>query len=357
MPELILGPMLRYLDESQATIWVETDAPCEVEVLGRKEPTFCVEGHHYALVPITGLEPGETYPYEVRARRRACAGPSADSEFPPSTIRPIDPEERLKIVFGSCRVAVPHREPWNLSPDEDERGREVDALYALALRMIEDDPAEWPHLLLSVGDQVYVDEDSPETREFIRSRRDTSLPPGEEVADYEEYTRLYWESWGDPVIRWLFSTVGVAMIFDDHDVHDDWNTSIAWLEEMRAKPWWEERIEAALSSYWVYQHIGNLSPAALEQLDLFREVCDCDDAGELLRRFAQRGRPRQQRQPLELLPRPRPRADGRVRLARGPGARRAPAQDRGRQGMGVGRPSRRAAASTTCCWSTRCRSC
>ena len=89
-----------------------------------------------------------------------------------------------------------------------------------------------------------MDEDSPETREFIRSRRDTSLPPGEEVADFEEYTRLYWESWGDPVIRWLFSTVGVAMIFDDHDVHDDWNTSIAWLEEMRAKPWWEERIES-----------------------------------------------------------------------------------------------------------------
>jgi PhoD-like phosphatase len=285
VPKLILGPMLRYLDESQATIWVETDGPCEVEVLGRKEPTFCVEDHHYALVPITGLEPGGTYPYEVRLDGEV-RWPEPGSEFPPSTIRPIDPEERLKIVFGSCRVAVPHREPWNLSPDEDERGREVDALYALALRMIENDPAEWPDLLLMVGDQVYVDEDSPDTREFIRSRRDTSLPPGEEVADYEEYTRLYWESWGDPVIRWLFSTVGVAMIFDDHDVHDDWNTSIAWLEEMRAKPWWEERIESGLSSYWVYQHIGNLSPAALEQLELFREVCDCDDAGELLRRFA-----------------------------------------------------------------------
>ena len=34
------------------------------------------------------------------------------------------------------------------------------------------------------------------------------------------------------------------MIFDDHDVHDDWNTSSAWLEEMRAKPWWDERITA-----------------------------------------------------------------------------------------------------------------
>ena len=38
---------------------------------------------------------------------------------------------------------------------------------------------------------------------------------GEEVADFEEYTRPYWESWGDPVIRWLFSTVSIAMVFDD----------------------------------------------------------------------------------------------------------------------------------------------
>jgi hypothetical protein len=285
VPELILGPILRYLDESQATIWVETDGPCEVDVLGRTERTFCVNDHHYALVPVVGLEPGGTYPYEVRLDGDV-RWPEPESELPPSAIRTIDPAGTLRIVFGSCRVAVPHRPPWNLSPDEHECGREVDALYALALRMIESDTSEWPHLLLSVGDQVYVDEDAPRTREFIRARRDTSLPPGEEVADYEEYTRLYWDSWGDPVIRWLLSTVGVAMIFDDHDVHDDWNTSIAWLEEMRAKPWWQERIEAGLSSYWVYQHLGNLSPAALERLDLLREVRDCEDAGPVLRRFA-----------------------------------------------------------------------
>jgi hypothetical protein len=287
MAELILGPMLRYVDTDSATVWVETDAPCEVEVLGCRERTFCAESHHYAIVPITGLEPGETYPYEVTldGERR---WPLAGSDFPPSVIRTIHPQRPLKIVFGSCRVAVPHEPPWNLSRDEDERGREVDALYALALRMAEADRSEWPHVLLSVGDQVYVDEDAPDTREFIRARRDTSLPPGEEVADFEEYTRLYRESWGADAIRWLFSTVGVAMIFDDHDVHDDWNTSIQWLEEMRAKPWWEERIESALSSYWIYQHLGNLSPQALAEDELLRQVQDADDAGPLLRDFAKR---------------------------------------------------------------------
>jgi hypothetical protein len=287
MAELILGPMLRYLGERQATVWVETDAPCEVEVLGRRARTFCVEDHHYAIVPIEGLEPGGVYPYEVAldGERR---WPPEDDQFPAPAIRTVDPSQTLRLVFGSCRVAVPNEPPYTLGKDEDPRGREVDALQALALRMTERPPEEWPSLLLSIGDQIYVDEDAPATRAFIRSRRDTANPPGEEVLDFQEYTRLYWESWGDPAIRWLFSTVGVVMLFDDHDVHDDWNTSIAWIEEMRATDWWQTRIESALSSYWVYQHLGNLSPAELARSDLLKEVHETEDAGPLLRRWAGR---------------------------------------------------------------------
>ena len=88
------------------------------------------------------------------------------------------------------------------------------------------------------------------------------------MLDFEEYTRLYRESWGEPAIRWLLSTVSTAMIFDDHDVHDDWNISEAWLEEMRAHHWWDEHIMGALSSYWVYQHLGNLAPEEHEDDEL-----------------------------------------------------------------------------------------
>ena len=282
---LVLGPLLRYVDETQATVWVETDASCEVEVLGRRGRTFNVEGHHYALVALRDLEPGRSYEYEV-ALDGERAWPPEDWPFPPSTIRTVHPDAPVKIVFGSCRLAVPHRPPYTLTKDEDERGREIDALYALATRMRERPPAEWPHLLLSIGDQVYADEDAPFTREFIRGRRDVREPPHEEVLDFEEYTRLYWESWGHPVLRWLFSTVGTAMIFDDHDVHDDWNTSEAWVEEVRAQPWWNERIESALMSYWVYQHLGNLSPNELDELELLTRVKHAADGGPLLREFA-----------------------------------------------------------------------
>jgi hypothetical protein len=147
---------------------------------------------------------------------------------------------------------------------------------------------DWPHILVWLGDQVYADEVSPRTLGFIKQRRDTSRPPGEQVADFEEYTHMYWNSWTDAGIRWLLSTVSSAMIFDDHDVHDDWNTSKAWVEEFRAKAWWDERIVGALMSYWIYQHLGNLSPRELEDDDLYARVREADDGGPLLREFALR---------------------------------------------------------------------
>ena len=70
MAGLLLGPLLRHIGERDATLWVETDAPCEVEVHagGRsgRERTFAVAGHHYAVIAVTELEPARSTPYEVR---------------------------------------------------------------------------------------------------------------------------------------------------------------------------------------------------------------------------------------------------------------------------------------------------
>jgi hypothetical protein len=287
MPDLVLGPVHRYVGETDATVWVETSAPCEVTILGARERTFSVAGHHYALVVITGLEPGRTYPYEVRldGERR---WPEPGSRFPPSVIRTLSPGAELDVAFGSCRVALPHEPPYTLSPDEDERGREWDALYALALRMRDESVERWPDRLLLLGDQVYVDEGSPGVRDRIRATRDTAAPPGLGVSDFEEYTWVYRESWGDPVIRWLLSTVPSAMVWDDHDMHDDWNISARWVDEMRRHAWWHRRVEGGIIGYWIYQHLGNLPPAELLGNDLVARVRGSSDAGLALREFARR---------------------------------------------------------------------
>ena len=291
MPLLVLGPLLRYVGETEATVWVETDQPCEVSVCGVTEPTFHVEGHNYALLYIEGLEPGSTTAYEVHLDgERRWPDPDFADHFPPSVIRTPKADTPHKMMWGSCRVSVPHEPPYSLKKDDDPQGREIDAAYAYALRMVKQDPDEWPHVMLWLGDQVYADEVSPATRDFIRSRRDIDEPPGEEVADFEEYTHLYLDSWSDPTIRWLLSTVSSAMIFDDHDVHDDWNTSIEWVTEQRKKHWWNERVVGGFMSYWLYQHLGNLSPRDLDEDELWQKIRKCHDpaadAGPLLREFA-----------------------------------------------------------------------
>jgi hypothetical protein len=77
------------------------------------------------------------------------------------------------------------------------------------------------------------------------------------------------------------------MIFDDHDISDDWNTSKAWREDMKQTSWWQERVVGGLSSYWVYQHLGNLAPQHLAKDDLFQQVRAHDgDCEPMLREFA-----------------------------------------------------------------------
>lgn len=285
MSNLVLGPLLRYVSETEATVWVETDSPCEVEILGHREPTFSVRGHHYALVCIEGLEPGGFYEYEVHLDGE-CRWPLADSGLPPSAIRTFSPGKPVDICFGSCRVAVPHEEPYTLTKDEDENGHELDALHVLAQQMARGERDEWPELLFLLGDQIYVDEGSPRTREKIRARRDMNEPPGEEILDFEEYSWLYEESWSDPMIRWLFSTVSISMAWDDHDMSDDWNISRSWHEEMERKEWWHERAIDGITSYWIYQHLGNLSPRELEQSEVYAKVRGNRDATALLRGWA-----------------------------------------------------------------------
>ncbi len=287
MPDLVLGPLLRHVGPTEATVWVETDAACEVGVLGCSSPTFCVAGHHYALVHVTGLEPGEASAYEVHLDGEKV-WPEPDSSFPPSAIRAPGQAEEVKLVFGSCRICAPHESPYSLSHEEDERGLGVDALYAMAMRLKDEPVEELPDALVLLGDQIYAHKPPFDTLEFIRERRDAQNPPGEVVADFEEYARIYRDAWRDPAIRWLLSTVPSAMIFDDHEVGDDWNISAAWVEEMRHQPWWNDQIVGGYASYWIYQHLGNLSPEDLGRDALYAEVLNSDDAWPILSDFAYR---------------------------------------------------------------------
>src|ERR1700742_4028539 len=95
-PDLLLGPLLRYVAETEATVWVETDRPCEVEILGHRTGTFAVDGHHYALVVLDGLAPGSEHEYQVTLDGVA-AWPLADGRCPASVLRAPTPGHPARI--------------------------------------------------------------------------------------------------------------------------------------------------------------------------------------------------------------------------------------------------------------------
>src|ERR1700729_4479400 len=103
-PVLVLGPMLRYVGETEATVWVETDRECLVEILGRQAQSFEVAGHHYGLVVIDGLTPGSEQEYTVTLDG-IVRWPLAGGGLPPSMLRTPGLDRPVRIAFGSCRVA------------------------------------------------------------------------------------------------------------------------------------------------------------------------------------------------------------------------------------------------------------
>ena len=224
--------------------------------------TFSAARPPLRVVEVDGLAPGS-------AERTRCGSTTATGtarvaaarlDLPASRIRTLDPCRPLRLVFGSCRTSVPH---------DAEHNRRTGSTRCVRTRC---DARTRPGASPRWPGDLAVDAAVPRRpglrrrdlatrcRTFIASRRDIEQPPGKELKDYEEYAHLYRLAWTDPANRWLLSTLPSAMIFDDHDIRDDWNTSRRWRDEMDATSWWHGRIVGGLASYWVYQHLGNLSP-------------------------------------------------------------------------------------------------
>jgi hypothetical protein len=285
---LLIGPVLRRVVGDRATVWVEATEPTLVRVEADgggsgAAHTFSAYGHHYAIVVVEHLAPDTVNGYRVLLDGREV-WPPVGSPYPKSVIRTRATDDRaqpVSLLFGSCREATPKATARRLPPD---------ALDAYARRLADDpdNPELRPDLIMLLGDQVYADKTSARVRRFIKRSRPTGRHgPTDSVITFDEYTKLYLESWRDPEVRWLFATVPTAMIFDDHEIIDDWNTSASWRREASEHSWWRERISAGLASYWIYQHLGNLGPDELAADPLYAKITTVDDATGLLHDFGQ----------------------------------------------------------------------
>jgi hypothetical protein len=60
-----------------------------------------------------------------------------------------------------------------------------------------------------------------------------------------------------PAVRRVLANIPTYMIFDDHDVTDDWNLTREWREQVWNSPGGRRMVANALAAYWAFQGWGN----------------------------------------------------------------------------------------------------
>jgi len=72
-----------------------------------------------------------------------------------------------------------------------------------------------------------------------------------------EKTALIDYAQGLAEVERLFANVSTLMMFDDHDVTDDWNLTAGWEQAINQNPSSKRIVNNGLASYWLFQGMGN----------------------------------------------------------------------------------------------------
>jgi hypothetical protein len=219
----------------------------------------------------------------------------AYGENPLPTFFLQSPTKKLNVLYGSCRKI------------HDTKGGKNDALsygdtlIANNFNNLEERPA----ILCLGGDQIYADdvdkaamsevlqlakkieEAKPEKLPIsaplpgIGRRRDfvtkyagfTSGESDNHLVTFAEYLAMYglmWNrnNWKEPAkldhftntlgnVRRLLANIPSYMIFDDHDITDDWNLCAQWTSDVLHWPLGKRIVTNGLMAFWLCQGYGN----------------------------------------------------------------------------------------------------
>ncbi|WOT05550.1 alkaline phosphatase D family protein [Shewanella youngdeokensis] len=99
---------------------------------------------------------------------------------------------------------------------------------------------------------------SPELWKLIEIPQQVyGLNPANELRWQKQWQHLADFQTGLPQVRRLFAHIPTYMIFDDHDVTDDWNLTAKWEQGAYGHPFSKRIIGNALIAYTLFQGLGN----------------------------------------------------------------------------------------------------
>ncbi len=292
MNPLCVGPLVRATTATTTVVWAEFFQPGEVTL--RVTPfdatenspimlnthTVTVGGRHYAAPQLTVLQPATWYSYRIDAipgKTAADASQLAGIEhrqvaLPYQCFRTLDSgeagehsehkqEKSLLLAYGSCRKLT--------RPKQDALG----AFGSWLIGHFSKREATWPRLLLLIGDQIYADEPSESLVQLY-----PHLQGGAHT--FADFASMYEYAWtNDQRVRQVLAMLPTYMIFDDHEITNNWDISPTW--RARALQRGQEQVLVdGLVAYWVYQGWGNLHQRTSANTPLLQIMQDAAASGE-----------------------------------------------------------------------------
>jgi phosphodiesterase/alkaline phosphatase D-like protein len=189
VPRVTSGPILGAVTDSSVRVWIRADRPVtfavEYAVSGAAWPGTTTAPIAISsltdltgAVPLTGLAPATTYQY----RPVLNGQPQAALEHSFRTLPPLGQPGSFSFAFGAD-TSFDHN-PFRV--------------LGLARQRM-------PAFTLLMGDQIYAD------------------LPTLAANTTSAYGRRYRQNWGEPRFRDLMREVPMFMIWDDHEILDDWS--------------------------------------------------------------------------------------------------------------------------------------
>jgi len=202
MSTVTVGPVIGKVTDTTARVAIEVDrsgpVTCVVtDANGQATPSQkSLEKDRFTAFEFSGLLPKT--PYSVSVQGASCPVAGGFRTFPSNP-------DRMNVAAVSCNFTI----------------RRVDTDLWADLRDRNVEPGNID-LLLHVGDQIYGDSAFQEAESVLEGRSTGTQSQQKKIK--ELYRRLYRMTWRYPATRDVLAKVPNLMIWDDHEIRDDWGS-------------------------------------------------------------------------------------------------------------------------------------
>ncbi|MCA1634397.1 MAG: hypothetical protein LC802_12060 [Acidobacteria bacterium] len=179
--------------------------------------------------------------------------------------------DKLNMGAGSYRAFVPH---WEAGSNKVVQRHPMARSYLSHNFLLWDIPNFEPFLpTVIAGSNIAIVQPT--------KRGHLAAEDGRHAADFAEFSYLYERAWtSSRSVRVLLAHLPTFLIFDDHEMTDDWNFDVSWVRmihnEKDAFRMWPKTLTDGLVAYWVYQGWGNDARSKWKKSD--PRVSALDDA-------------------------------------------------------------------------------